>query len=286
MTFALNSVRSTRLVFSTLLLLLSFGAVSSRSLATPPGIVTPASANPVPIVIAETLTAEQWREQGDNRSNEDVKGSIADYTQAIQLAPNEMDYYHARAKAYIRNNDKERALADFNQAIKVQPDSPSAHGERAIFYCTEGDYKNAIADWDQTVKMLPVAVTFSQRANCLVKMGDHKNAIVGYTNAIELNAKMEPPHSKLKQLFDAMDYFSRGQSYQALGNSKAAITDFDQALKLMPNEAEIYYERAIVKRSLGQKQAAIQDFKKSVELYGIGNSDRVENALKQIAELK
>jgi tetratricopeptide (TPR) repeat protein len=286
MTILLNSVRSTRLFFSTLLLLLSFGAVSSRSTANP----TPV--NPAAIVIAETLTAEQWNARGDDRFSTDIKGAIEAYTQAIKLAPKEVNYYYSRARSYAANNDKVRALADYNQIIQLQPDSADAYGSRAIFYCyRDGDYQKAIADWDQAVKLMPTSISLSQRADCLVKSGDHKNAIIGYTNAIEQSKQSLGFDPKVITWADAETYISRGKSYQAIGNSKAAIADFEQAMTVKSDEfvdtnqliATAYYQRALVKLSLGQKQAALQDFQQAAKT---SSGEESEQIMKYIKELQ
>ena len=213
MNFALNFTRSTRLVFLTLLLLLSFGAMSSRSLA------TPASVSPTTIVIAETLTAEQWMERGNDKYSQDVKGAIEDYTQAIKLDPNNADYYDVRARAYVENNDKVRALADYNQIIKLEPKRSNSYALRAIFYCNEGDYKKGIIDWNQTVKLMPTSVSLSQRGDCRVKMGDHKNAIVDFDQAL----KLDPKSGDI--------YNSRALAKLSLGQKQAALQDLNQAAK-------------------------------------------------------
>jgi tetratricopeptide (TPR) repeat protein len=295
MTIALNSVRSTRLFISTLLLLLSFGVVSRPSLAKPPGtgIATPAPVNSATTVTAETLTAEQWNARGDDRFTTDIKSAIEAYTQAIKLAPKEVNYYYSRARAYAENNDKLLALADYNQIIKLQPESADAYGSRAIFYCyKDGDYQKAIADWDQVVKLMPTSVSLSQRADCLVKSGDHKNAIVGYTKAIEWSKQALGSDPKVISWTDAETYISRGKSYQAIGDSKAAIADFDQAMKVKSDEfvdakyllATAYYQRALVKLSLGQKAEALKDFKAAAERNE--NAENYEEIMKYIKELQ
>lgn len=286
MTISLNSVRSTRLFFSTLLLLLSFGAVSSRSIANPAPVI------PTTIEIAETLTAEQWMERGYGKYSQDFKGAIEDYTQAIKLDPNNADYYGVRAQAYVENNDKVRALADYNQIIKLEPERANSYGLRAIFYCNEGDYKKGITDWDQAAKMMEEYAIWTGRAECLAKSGDYKKAIVVYTNAIEWSAKSIGADPKVITWTDATVYIGRGKGYQSIGNSKAAIADFDKAVTVKDSDygnygsirGDAYNQRALAKLSLGQKQAALQDFKKAAEQYGSG--EEYDQIMKSIKELQ
>lgn len=51
-----------------------------------------------------------------------------------------------------------------------------------------------------------------------------------------------------------------------LGNAEEAIQDFDAAIRINPEYAEIYYDRGRAKAALGQKEAAEADFQKAKEL--------------------
>jgi len=51
-----------------------------------------------------------------------------------------------------------------------------------------------------------------------------------------------------------------------LGQHFAAITDYDKALQLKPDIAEVYSNRGVVKAALGQHRAAITDFDKAIHL--------------------
>ena len=269
MTIAINSVRSTRFVLSTFLLLLSFGVVGRPAIATP-------SPN-APILIAqEKLTAEQWREKGDEKFSTDLPGAIAAYTQAIKLAPNDEYHYYARATAYVANNDNVRALQDYNQAIRIAPKSGNAYASRAIFYCSKNDQK-AIADWDRAVQLTPDnRVVESQRADCLMTLRKYQAAIDGYTKAIKLETNDQSQ-------FEAENYLKRGKGYQILGNVKAAIADFNQAIKLAPNNGDAYYMRALAKRSIRQKQEALQDFKQAAKyLEGTQEFEQIMTYIKEL----
>ena len=50
------------------------------------------------------------------------------------------------------------------------------------------------------------------------------------------------------------------------GDKQGAIANYNQAIKLNPNRAEIYYNRGITYRFLGDNQYAINDFTKVLQL--------------------
>jgi tetratricopeptide (TPR) repeat protein len=69
---------------------------------------------------------------------------------------------------------------------------------------------------------------------------------------------------------DAIAYIGRGTARYELGNKKAAIADFNQAIKINPNNEKAYSlayaSRGIARYELGEKQAAIEDFKQAFKI--------------------
>lgn len=55
-------------------------------------------------------------------------------------------------------------------------------------------------------------------------------------------------------------YTIRGVSKAALGNKQGAVNDYNLALKIKPNLAEAYLNRGRAKAALGNKQGAIDDY--------------------------
>jgi tetratricopeptide (TPR) repeat protein len=66
-----------------------------------------------------------------------------------------------------------------------------------------------------------------------------------------------------------------------------AIADYDQVIKLQPDDADAYFNRGLARYDLEDKQAAIADFRKASELYQKqGDMSSFEKALEQIQELQ
>ena len=55
-------------------------------------------------------------------------------------------------------------------------------------------------------------------------------------------------------------FISRGAAHRAKGDLERAIQDYDQAIKLNPNEADAFYYRGIARGMRGETGPAIQDF--------------------------
>jgi tetratricopeptide (TPR) repeat protein len=96
--------------------------------------------------------------------------AIADYTQAIRIAPNYVDAYNQRGSAYINKGDEDRAIADFTQVIRLDPNNALAYLWRGISYqkkylyrgYKQEDLNRAYADRDKAFQLDPNSVTIQK----------------------------------------------------------------------------------------------------------------------------
>jgi tetratricopeptide (TPR) repeat protein len=65
---------------------------------------------------------------------------------------------------------------------------------------------------------------------------------------------------------DAIIYFHRGINRDTSGDIKGAIEEYNQALLLHPDFAEVYYKRGISRYKLGDLKGAIKDYTQAINL--------------------
>jgi hypothetical protein len=82
-------------------------------------------------------------------------------------------------------------------------------------------------------------------------------AIASYTQAIQSNPDKETALSA---------YLNRGFAYSNLGNTQAAIADYNEVLRLDPNNAQAYAERADIRSEAGDMQGALEDYNQAIAL--------------------
>ncbi len=200
--------------------------------------------------------AEYWRWRGWCYNWQgDHDRAIADYTRAIQLDPIRADYYLERGISHHLKGDYDRAIAHYTRAIELNPNKADYYRQRGLSYHAKGDYDRAIADHSQAIQLDPKkADYYRQRSVSYNVRGDYDRAIADDSRAIELD-----PHK-------ADYYFQRGLSHGGKRDFDCAIADFTWAIELDPNQAAYYLQRGVSYGWKGDYDRAIADHTRAIEL--------------------
>jgi tetratricopeptide (TPR) repeat protein len=147
--------------------------------------------------------------------------AVADYTQALRLAPPDVVALSGRARARMLLSDTKGALEDFSEALKLQPASAGLLIARGHVYFVRGEAAAAIADFTEALRLNPSSASaLNQRGLAYRRSGETEKAITDYTAAIAIN----PVY--------ALAYNNRGYAYESIGRKDDAIADFRSALLL------------------------------------------------------
>lgn len=181
------------------------------------------------------------------------------------------DYFQAGNEARQRG-EIDKAIENYNQAIKLNPDHAGAYNNQGIAKAILGDYLGAIEDYDQVIELnrdiaellrndnrvsalsRNIAVTYSNRGNAKVALGDYRGAIEDCDQAIKINPG------------EANAYYNRGNANACLGDHDAARRDYGQAIILKPDYAEAYCNLGITEGILENYHGAIANLDRAIEL--------------------
>jgi tetratricopeptide (TPR) repeat protein len=117
---------------------------AAGDVAKPSASPAPSLASPQPSATATPGTSQSkafaeafrhgWDAAGDGRYND----AIIEYTQAIQLKPDDAVVYNDRGIAYLALRQYSQAIEDFTEAIRLKPDLAGAYNDRGNAYglCT------------------------------------------------------------------------------------------------------------------------------------------------------
>lgn len=99
---------------------------------------------------------------------------------------------------------------------------------------------------------------FSRMAKAKMDMGDYKGAADDFSSIIRL----QPEYELLYQA-----HYGRGYALFQMGKYREAKMDFDRAIKIYPNDAEVFYWRAFTKyRMRASASSEISDYNRAILL--------------------
>ncbi len=180
-----------------------------------------------------------------------VRGGSRNVKQKLIMAPQagSMDDLNRGLGKYDKGDFK-GALVDINKAILKDPLNSQAFFYRGLVRENLGDYVNAVSDFDQNRVAAFDPIVLSEKAECQTNMYELNAALAN------LNRALAQDHSSS----DAVTAFSRRAIVKRLmHNSPDAISDCNQALRLVPNDVEAKWQRGVTYCGMRKYPEAILD---------------------------
>ncbi|MCB0197433.1 MAG: tetratricopeptide repeat protein [Anaerolineae bacterium] len=149
----------------------------------------------------------------------------ADYSRAIELDPDYYLTYYNRGVSFDDRGDHERAVADYRRAVERNPQDASSQNNLAwgLAYFLDKDYEEALEHALASVELASYDYNQDTLALVYLKLERYEEAITHYNEALALNDQMD------------VSYRGRGEAHAALGHTQEAIDDFETYLRLVPN---------------------------------------------------
>jgi tetratricopeptide (TPR) repeat protein len=179
----------------------------------------------------------------------------ADFYKRIRLDPSGSDYRdHAAAWSGMKEYGK--AIAEYNEAIRLAPDSPYAYHGRAVVWSAKLEYDKAINDFNDAIRLYSIvfnpfhdgsesgenlfqsfavpllADAHYGRGNVWLAKKEYDKALADYTEFIHLNPRLPTA------------YTCRGAVWQLKGECNKALADYSEAIRIDPGMLSAYQSRA------------------------------------------
>lgn len=184
------------------------------------------------------------------------EGVVAGYTDAIRRDPAQPIHHFNRGQIYLwMFRDYRRAIADFDEAIRLAPDYPAAHLARVNACGALGRLKPVIAEYTEAIRRDPgSAIAYCCRATAYNSLGQTARSMPDAGEAIRL-----APDLYLG--YDARGYarLQRGRATGSRADLEQAVDDFTEALRLNAHAWDCYDGRAQAHRALGDTTSAARD---------------------------
>ena len=193
-------------------------------------------------VCASAQTPKQWRD------------SVSVLIEQINLPPNNIDLRLKKAEANINLSQYDYAAEEYSKVLKLDERNLAALYFRAYCYTQLRQYSMARADYDAFLAIQP----------------EHLEAHLGLAGVLQLLNRRADAVDELNrcvQMFpDSADAYAARAAYETqLKQYDAALYDWDEALRLRPNDASLTVSKVDILLNLGRVREAREALDKAVK---------------------
>ena len=174
----------------------------------------------------------------------------------------------ALAGEYAKKKDYGQAIAEYTKAIQIDSEYAAAFYGRGKAYYYQTDYDAALNDFNKVISLDPNTENgYAWQRQARTKLED----ATGVTANREVNKKA------------ALTCFLATKEYYKKDDYPKAILGYTKAIKLNPNDADVYYHRGNAYFFKGDYDEAIEDFTQAIELnpYDRLYKETLANAIKE-----
>ena len=232
-------------------------------LSTPSSTKNSVVEDPKSKILAKSINEEVVHERAEYhhnlgyqlRRNDDFRGAIVEYTNALNIQPNYFKALFNRGFAYDKVGEYSLAIADYTQAVGMQQTNAYSYYNRGITYDKLNLLEKAYTDFTAAIALMNTNSDFyHNRAFCLRKMKRIDEAIQDYSSSLSLAPKN----------FKAL--YNRGYCYEQVAKYSESIADYSAALLIQPTHYNTLYNRGNVYDLIGNFDGAIADFSSALSL--------------------
>jgi len=192
---------------------------------------------------------------------EDTKGALADLGEALSINGNDISALLMRSRLYASEKKDAEAKADLDKALRLRPDLPQAIELRSILAAQKKNFADAIADIQTLLQSDPTNGEYRLQLATLYA-GDKRprKAIELITTVIDgISDEKNAEQKELKG--DALR--QRGDALLSVGKHAEAVKDYEEALKLEPEDTGVLNNLAWVLAT--SPDDAVRNAKRSLE---------------------
>ncbi|NJK64592.1 MAG: tetratricopeptide repeat protein [Synechococcaceae cyanobacterium SM2_3_1] len=183
--------------------------------------------------------------------------ALHSYSKALRLDPNCVEAYLGRAQVYRSLQNYAAAAHDLGQVLKREPQRIKLYTERGFMQICQGNFHSAVADFSEVIRLSPSVTAYFHRSLAQFHQGNFVEALEDLNQVIALDPK------------GVNGYFVRGNTFYALGETGAALDDYEVARQLAPQEIHrepasplrelLMFARGLAAYRLGDQEGARAD---------------------------
>ena len=218
---------------------------------------------------------------------DDFTGAEADCSEAIIRNPFVVDCYQLRGLAWVNQGKYSEAVDDYRNALRHAPEHEGLWHNLALCYAHLKEYDAAVGVLDTTLRIVPgYAPALNMRAQVHIQQEDTVAALADLEASLKINrydsevyATRALVYLQQERYEDAEDdltyaihlnpksnyYINRALTRYYRQELRGAMSDYDLALDLEPNNVLGRYNRGLLRAQVGDDNRAIEDFNVVIE---------------------
>ena len=137
----------------------------------------------------------------------EVQAALKDFTQAIELNPNDALAWNNRGDVYLESGNLERALEDYAQAARLNPKNPKTFYYLGVIHSRLGNKEKALEDFTKAIELeREFAEAYQNRGIVHYELGYSQKADVDFHNAKNLYRRhgKEENYQKLLDIIEGL----------------------------------------------------------------------------------
>lgn len=161
-----------------------------------------------------------WSNRGNAKvSQNNLKSAIADFDQAIKLAPTATDPYLNRGTAWEGLGEWSKAIADYHQVLALDPQDAMGYNNLGNAFAGQGKWSEAIAYYQKATELAPnFAFARANYALALYQVGETAKSLQTMRNIV----RKYPQFADMRAALTAV-LWNNGKQGEAESNWVAAI---------------------------------------------------------------
>ena len=170
-------------------------------------------------------------------SKNEIKLAIKDLDQALQINGNDLSALLTRARLNAADGNDDQAAADIEKALEIDPDRPQAIYLRAVIAASKQKFGSAISDIQVLLQDDPTNSGYRLQL-ALFYVGDKRprKAIDLLTSILDgITDVTDEDQKQIK----ASALQARGDALLSVGKHAEALEDYEQAIKLEPEDTQV-----------------------------------------------
>jgi tetratricopeptide (TPR) repeat protein len=194
---------------------------------------------------------------------EEFPAAIDDLTEALKIDEDDLSALLMRSRLYAAEGKKEQAKADIDKALRIAPDLPQAILTRSDINAANDKFDEAIADMQTLLATDPTNALYRLRlATYMVGDKRPRKAIEILTSVVDSLGNSALSDEDKETKVDALR--SRGDALLSVGKHAEAVKDYEEALKLDPENTGVLNNLAWVMAT--SPDDAVRNADRSIEL--------------------